>query len=78
MIRGLVLAAAVLLAACSSESPEAPSSEVSAAGCGLEESRIGAFVDIPSGKFRMGADPVYPEETSEMTLHMQGFRMLAH
>ena len=78
MIRGLMPAAALLLAACNSEAPEAPQAEVPGAVCGLEESQVGAFVDIPSGKFRMGADPVYPEETSEMTLHMQGFRMLAH
>lgn len=78
MIRGLMPAAALLLAACNAEAPEAPQAEVPGAVCGLEEGQIGAFIDIPAGKFRMGADPVYPEETSEMTLHMQGFRILAH
>lgn len=78
MIRRLVPAAALLLAACYAEAPEAPQAEGPGTVCGLEESQVGAFVDIPAGKFRMGADPVYPEETSEMTLHMQGFRMLAH
>lgn len=78
MIRGLMPAAALLLAACNAEAPEAPQAEGPGGTCGLEASQIGAFVDIPAGKFRMGDDPVYPEETSEMTLHMQGFRMLAH
>jgi len=78
MIRALGLAATAWLAACSAAAPEAPQTEGSAKVCGLEESLIGTFVSVPAGKFRMGGDPVYPEETSGMTLHIEGFRMLAH
>jgi formylglycine-generating enzyme required for sulfatase activity len=78
MIRPFLPLGFFLLSACGAGAPEEAPVLSGGPACGLEEAAIGAFVDVPAGRFRMGADPAYPEEISGMTLHIEGFRMLAH
>jgi len=81
MMRFAALLPAALLAACSppaSGPADVPQAELSAPACGLSESALGQFVAIPSGQFTKGAQPLYPEEAPEMSLHITGFEILAH
>lgn len=78
MIRAFLPLGFLLLSACGAGAPEEAPVLSGGPACGLEEAAIGAFVDVPAGRFPMGADPAYPEEISGMTLHIEGFRMLAH
>lgn len=57
---------------------EGPADAPTAAACGLPAHRIGAFVEIPAGSFVKGAEAVYPEESPEIRLHVDAFRMQIH
>jgi len=52
------------------------------AGCepdgGEPVSTLGAFVEVPTGSFVMGASPMYPEEGPAMRVHVSGFLLQAH
>ncbi|ETX12714.1 hypothetical protein OCH239_17475 [Roseivivax halodurans JCM 10272] len=50
----------------------------SGTACGLEESQLGGFVDIPGGGFVMGADPHYAEEGPPRRVLVSPFRLQAH
>jgi formylglycine-generating enzyme len=46
--------------------------------CGLGETEIGAFVEIPTGSFRMHSYPMYPEEVSPRIVEVKGFFLQVH
>ncbi len=46
--------------------------------CGIPQDQLGAFVDVPEGRFIKGAAPRYPEERPEVALHVGAFRIQAH
>lgn len=48
------------------------------AACGQTNFEIGAFVEIPAGKFTKGADAYYPEESPTLDLHVDGFWIQQH
>ncbi|MBA3069957.1 MAG: formylglycine-generating enzyme family protein [Hyphomonas sp.] len=72
------LLAALLLPACGQAGPVDPAADESAAACGLEAEQVGQFVTLPPGKFTKGAFAIYPEETPEMVLHVEGFDIQIH
>ena len=39
---------------------------------------LGAFIEIPAGRFTKGAQPLYPEEAPTIDLHVDGFWLQAH
>lgn len=43
--------------------------------CSLPASKIGQFVDIPSGSFVMSVNPKYPEEPKPKRVHVKGFQL---
>ncbi|WP_394705862.1 SUMF1/EgtB/PvdO family nonheme iron enzyme [uncultured Hyphomonas sp.] len=69
------LVIAVLMAAGCSGSSERPASSES---CGLERDALNQFILFPSGSFEKGKDPVYPEETPSLSLHVDAFELLSH
>jgi formylglycine-generating enzyme required for sulfatase activity len=78
-VRAILLATlATGLAACNAPAPESAPAETTSATCATAKALANPFVTVPSGQFRMGAGPVYREETADFTLHIDGFRMLAH
>ncbi|TNE49094.1 MAG: formylglycine-generating enzyme family protein [Deltaproteobacteria bacterium] len=46
--------------------------------CSLPESKIGQFVNVPSGSFLMGAHRKYLEESKPRRVHVQGFQLQIH
>jgi formylglycine-generating enzyme len=81
-MRAWLSASAVFaLTACNAPAPDNPpasaAAEVSSA-CGLGAEAIGTFVSLPSGRYTKGAFAIYPEETPEVVLHVDGFDIQAH
>lgn len=52
--------------------------DTGAGTCALDQSNLGAFIDIPGGGFVQGADPVYSDEGPSRRLFVSPFRLLAH
>lgn len=50
----------------------------SESACGLNQTRLGGFVDIAGGGFVMGDDPVFPEEGPPRRVLVSPFRLQAH
>lgn len=46
--------------------------------CASDDTKLGSFVEIPSGSFLKGASPRYPEEAPTLTVHVDGFSILSH
>ena len=46
--------------------------------CSLDQSRLGAYINIPGGGFLQGAEPKYPEEGPPLKVFVSPFRLLAH
>lgn len=46
--------------------------------CDLAQSGFGRFVDVPSGQFPKGDQPLYPEGQSTLRVHVDGFQLQAH
>ncbi|MEL6957119.1 MAG: formylglycine-generating enzyme family protein [Pseudomonadota bacterium] len=47
-------------------------------GCDLSAHAYGAFQAIPSGQFRKGDAPVYPEEQPTLAVHVSAFEIQTH
>ncbi|WP_081813163.1 MULTISPECIES: SUMF1/EgtB/PvdO family nonheme iron enzyme [unclassified Hyphomonas] len=60
--------------ACSGPSDQKTSSET----CGLAPGALGTFISFGPGSFDKGKDPVYPEESPPLTLHIDAFDLLSH
>lgn len=69
-MRLIALVALAALSACGERGGEV--------ACGIPADRLGAFVDVPEGRFVKGAAPRYPEERPELSLHVGAFRIQAH
>jgi formylglycine-generating enzyme required for sulfatase activity len=46
--------------------------------CGLAQSELGRFVDVPAGQFPKGDQPLYSEEQPTLRVHVDGFQLQAH
>ena len=64
-----------LVSACS---PNEHLGDASTDTCALPAATIGAFVEIPSGRFIKGAQPLYPEEAPTLRLQVTGFMIQVH
>lgn len=75
------VAVAGLLAGCGPK-PEADTGaaaqEAGVPACGLDTALIGATVDVPEGVLQKGQFAFYPEERSNMSVHVGPFRIQAH
>ena len=63
------------MAACA---PQGSQTESVSAACASTANIMGTFIEIPSGSFLKGAQPVYPEEAPSVRLHVDGFWIQAH
>ena len=70
----LLVLAVLVSAGCSGPPDRAVSSET----CGLSPDALNQFIQIPSGSFEKGKDPVYPEEAPTLSLHVDAFELLSH
>lgn len=70
----LLVLSALIAAACSGPTDRPVTSET----CGLASSELDQFIPITAGSFEKGKDPVYPEEFSGITLHIDAFDLLSH
>lgn len=68
-------AALILLAACQ---PNDAARSVDIAACGLPETELAGFVQVPAGSFVMGMAAYYPEEGPARRLHVDGFSIQSH
>lgn len=65
----------VIVAACSGpEQAETPSQ----AACSAPALALERFVEIPAGRFRKGAQPLYADEGPTLDLHVDGFWIQTH
>lgn len=74
----LVLAAAILVAACGRPDANTPPAEEVRTACAISAETPGGFVAVPAGSFVKGAFALYPEEAAGLTLHVAPFEILNH
>lgn len=65
----------VMVAACG---PSKPIDIQSPQACNAPEIKLGAFIEVPSGRFTKGAQPLYAEEAPSLDLHVTGFWIQTH
>ena len=63
-----------LVTACGAPSGSGASSQ----SCGLSTDALDQFIQVPSGSFVKGKDPVYPEESPPHQMNIEGFEILSH
>jgi sulfatase modifying factor 1 len=66
---------AMLLAACGGGSIR---SDPEYTNCDRGFESFGAFATVPTGQFRKGERPIYPEEQPTLTMHVYGFEIQIH
>ena len=69
------LLCACLMAACSNDSA---THALQTESCGLDPADIGRFIEVPTGSFIKGFEPVYPEERPTLSLQVAPFLIQVH
>lgn len=72
---GVVALLGGLLSGCGELSGQLPAS---GPVCGLTQTEIGTFVDVPAGIAGFNETPLYPEEAGRQALHVSAFRLQIH
>lgn len=71
----LIALIAALIVACS---PVEEQAVAITPACGLSDNQIGSFLEMPSGSFLMGAQPLYGDEGPSLRLQVEGFAIQKH